>query len=88
MPGQLLVPAPEIAAHLETEYGRPVSLVESLSRDRATGLAVLCSSPWNRPDRTRVVVEMDGPWQRPAPARDPEEGGTGGPSGSRCPLGG
>ncbi|MEW2547347.1 GntR family transcriptional regulator [Streptomyces sp. NPDC047002] len=82
------VPAPEIAAQLETECGREVPLIESLSRDRATGLAVLCSSMWNRPDRTRVVVELDGPWQPPGPPRDRERGGGGGPCGGRCPLGG
>lgn len=58
------LPGPEIAANLETESGRPVWQIESLSRDRTTGGAVMCSSTWSRPDSTRIIVEMDGPWTR------------------------
>ncbi|GHJ35613.1 GntR family transcriptional regulator [Streptomyces sp. TS71-3] len=54
-------PGPEIAGHLEIEPGRPVWLIESLSRDQGTGRAVMCSSTWSRPDSTRIIVEMDGP---------------------------
>jgi DNA-binding GntR family transcriptional regulator len=57
------LPGPDIAANLETESGRPVWQIESLSRDRDTGRAVMCSSTWSRPDSTRIIVEMDGPWQ-------------------------
>ncbi|KIF72856.1 phosphonate metabolism protein PhnF [Streptomyces sp. 150FB] len=59
------LPEPDIAANLETESGRPVWLVESLSRDLRTGRALMCSSTWSRPDSTRIIVEMDGPWKQP-----------------------
>ena len=57
------LPGPDVAAHLEMETGRPVWLVESLSRDLHTGAAVMCSNTWSRPDSTRIIVEMDGPWE-------------------------
>lgn len=56
------LPGPEVAAGLETDHHRPVWLVESLSRDGATGRAVMCSNSWSRPDCTRIIVELDGPW--------------------------
>ncbi|MGP4020145.1 GntR family transcriptional regulator [Saccharopolyspora sp. 5N708] len=57
------LPGPEVVTGLETESGRPVWLVESVSRDAATGMPVLCSRSWSRPDSARIVVEMDGPYQ-------------------------
>jgi GntR family phosphonate transport system transcriptional regulator len=59
------LPGPDVAANLETESGRPVWFVESMSRDLLTGKAVTCSSTWSRPDSTRIIVEMDGPWRQP-----------------------
>lgn len=57
------LPEPEVVAGLEVESGRPVWLVESVSRDAGTGTPVLCSRSWSRPDSARIVVEMDGPYQ-------------------------
>ncbi|MEU6270610.1 GntR family transcriptional regulator [Saccharopolyspora shandongensis] len=57
------LPEPEVVAGLEIESGRPVWLVESVSRDSGTGLPVLFSRSWSRPDSARIVVEMDGPYQ-------------------------
>jgi GntR family phosphonate transport system transcriptional regulator len=65
------LPGAEIAANLETESGRPVWLIESLSRDRESGRAVMCSSTWSRPDSTRIIVEMDGPWKQPETPHNP-----------------
>jgi GntR family phosphonate transport system transcriptional regulator len=56
------LPGPEVAAGLEAERHRPVWLVESLSRDADSALAVMCSDTWIRPDSTRIIVELDGPW--------------------------
>jgi DNA-binding GntR family transcriptional regulator len=56
------IPCAEVATGLEMEYGRPVWLVESLSRDAPGGQPVMCSNSWSRPDASRIVVEMDGPW--------------------------
>lgn len=67
------LPGAEVAANLETESGRPVWLVESVSRDQHTGTAVMCSSTWSRPDSTRIIVEMDGPWRQPERHREGEE---------------
>jgi GntR family transcriptional regulator, phosphonate transport system regulatory protein len=52
------VPPPEVCAGLEVEPSRPVWLVESLSRDAASGRAVMCSRSWMRSDAVRVVVEL------------------------------
>ncbi|MDT0444784.1 GntR family transcriptional regulator [Streptomyces johnsoniae] len=57
------LPGPEVAAGLETAHNRPVWLIESLSRDRETGTALMCSNTWSRPDCTRLIVELDGPWK-------------------------
>ncbi|WP_258958349.1 GntR family transcriptional regulator [Saccharopolyspora kobensis] len=57
------LPEPEVVAGLEVESGRPVWLVESVSRDAGSGRPVLCSRSWSRPDSARIVVEMDGPYQ-------------------------
>jgi GntR family transcriptional regulator, phosphonate transport system regulatory protein len=52
------VPPPEVCAGLEVEPSRPVWLVESVSRDAATGRPVMCSRSWTRADAVRVVVEL------------------------------
>ncbi|MEU6657619.1 GntR family transcriptional regulator [Streptomyces sp. NPDC046821] len=56
-----VLPDRRVSEGLETEYNRPVWLVESLSRDAVTGRTVMCSSAWTRPDSTRIIVELDGP---------------------------
>ncbi len=63
------LPDAEVAAGLESAHNRPVWLIESLSRDRDSGLALMCSNTWSRPDCTRLIVELDGPW--PGPAAEP-----------------
>lgn len=72
-PPPVLAPAPRartggpwpadrrVAEGLEAAHNRPVWLVESLSRDAASGRAVMCSSTWSRPDSVRIIVELDGP---------------------------
>jgi len=59
------MPEQAIADELESDTRRPLWLTESLSRDRGTGLPVLCSTSWSRPDSCRIIVEMDRPWQHP-----------------------
>ncbi len=36
-----------------------------LSRDAASGRAVMCSFSWSRPDSIRIIVELDGPAATP-----------------------
>lgn len=64
------LPDDGVAADLETDTRRPLWLIESVSRDLRTGIPVLCSSTWSRPDSARIIVEMDGPWQREREALD------------------
>ncbi|MGQ0574934.1 MAG: GntR family transcriptional regulator [Pseudonocardia sp.] len=52
------VPPAEVLAELEIESCTPLWLVESLSRDAASGQALMCSSAWMRADAVRVVVEL------------------------------
>lgn len=52
------VPPSEVCAGLGVEPSRPVWLVESLSRDGASGRPVMCSRSWMRADAVRVVVEL------------------------------
>lgn len=52
------VPPPDVLADLEMAAPEPLSLVESVSRDRGSGAPVMCSSGWMRPDMVRVVVEL------------------------------
>ena len=52
------VPPPAVCAGLEIEPSRPVWLVESVSRDAASGRPVMCSRSWMRSDAVRVVVEL------------------------------
>jgi DNA-binding GntR family transcriptional regulator len=52
------VPPPAVCAGLEIEPSRPVWLVESVSRDTASGRPVMCSRSWMRSDAVRVVVEL------------------------------
>ncbi|MFT9472541.1 GntR family transcriptional regulator [Streptomyces sp. Mo3] len=56
-----VLPDRRVAEGLEAAHNRPVWLVESLSRDAASGRAVMCSSTWSRPDSVRIIVELDGP---------------------------
>ncbi|MCQ8188119.1 GntR family transcriptional regulator [Streptomyces rugosispiralis] len=60
-----VLPDRQVAEGLETAHNRPVWLVESLSRDAASGRAVMCSSSWSRPDSIRIIVELDGPADAP-----------------------
>ncbi|MEY8042875.1 GntR family transcriptional regulator [Saccharopolyspora cebuensis] len=59
------LPDAAVAAGLGTESCRPVWLVESLSRDADSGVPLLSSHSWSRPDSARIVVEMDGPYFSP-----------------------
>ena len=52
------LPSPELLERLQMDIRQPVWLVESLSRDAATGHPLMCSSAWMRADAIRVVVEM------------------------------
>ena len=52
------LPPTEIATALESDPGRPVWLVESVSRDAVRGLPVMTSVWWSRPDVLRIIVEM------------------------------
>lgn len=64
-----VLPDDEVAVELESDLSRPVWLIESLSRDRTSGQALMCSTTWSRPDSVRLIVEMDGGWQS---GREPE----------------
>lgn len=52
------VPPAEVLTELGIETSTPLWLVESLSRDAASGRALMCSSAWMRADAVRVVVEL------------------------------
>lgn len=52
------VPAPETVALLELDTAVPLWLVESVSRDAATGRPVMCSRAWMRADAVRLSVEL------------------------------
>ena len=52
------LPPPEVAAGLETDPGRHVWLVESVSRDARRAFPIMTSIWWTRPDVVRMTVEM------------------------------
>jgi DNA-binding GntR family transcriptional regulator len=52
------LPPPEVAAGIETDPGRHVWLVESVSRDAHRGFPIMTSIWWTRPDVIRITVEM------------------------------
>jgi GntR family phosphonate transport system transcriptional regulator len=52
------LPPPEVAAGIETDQGRHVWLVESVSRDAHRGFPIMTSIWWTRPDVIRITVEM------------------------------
>jgi DNA-binding GntR family transcriptional regulator len=52
------LPPPEVAAGIETDQGRHVWLVESVSRDAHRGCPIMTSIWWTRPDVIRITVEM------------------------------
>jgi len=52
------LPPPEVAAGLETDPGRHVWLVESVTRDTKSHIPVLTNIWWARADVIRVTVEM------------------------------
>lgn len=49
---------PDVAAGLELDEPRHEWLVESMSRDAATGRPVLASATWTRVEMVRMIVEM------------------------------
>ncbi|WP_037344977.1 GntR family transcriptional regulator [Sciscionella sediminilitoris] len=53
------IPDAETVRALETEPHRPVWLVESMSRDTASGRPVMCSTTWSLPESSRIVVELE-----------------------------
>jgi DNA-binding GntR family transcriptional regulator len=52
------LPPLEVAAGIETDPGRHVWLVESVSRDAHRGCPIMTSIWWTRPDVIRITVEM------------------------------
>jgi GntR family transcriptional regulator, phosphonate transport system regulatory protein len=52
------LPPPEVAAGIETDQGRHVWLVESVSRDKQGGFPIMTSIWWTRPDVVRITVEL------------------------------
>ena len=52
------LPPSDVAAGLETDPGRHVWLVESVTRDAKSHIPVLTNIWWARPDVIRVTVEM------------------------------
>jgi GntR family phosphonate transport system transcriptional regulator len=54
----MVVPPPDVAAGLEIDPGRQAWLVESVSRDTASGQPVMCSSTWSRTETVRMIVEL------------------------------
>lgn len=48
-----------IAAQLELDRPSQTWVVESLTRDRGTGKALMCSTTWTRPDMIRMVLELE-----------------------------
>jgi GntR family phosphonate transport system transcriptional regulator len=52
------LPPPDVAAGLETDLGRHVWKVESVSRDATRGFPIMTSIWWSRPDVFRVIVEL------------------------------
>jgi GntR family transcriptional regulator, phosphonate transport system regulatory protein len=48
----------EVIGALGVEASAQLWLVESLSRDRSSGRALMCSRAWTRTDAIRVVVEL------------------------------
>jgi GntR family phosphonate transport system transcriptional regulator len=53
------MPPPDVAAGLELDEPRHVWLVESMSRDAASGRPVMASSAWTRVEMVRMIVEME-----------------------------
>jgi len=54
----MVIPPPDVAAGLEIDPGRQTWLVESVSRDAATGQPVMCSNTWTRTEMVRMIVEL------------------------------
>jgi DNA-binding GntR family transcriptional regulator len=55
------LPPPDVAAGLEIDIGRQAWLIESVSREAGSGLPVMCSNSWTRPEVVRVIVELGTP---------------------------
>jgi DNA-binding GntR family transcriptional regulator len=52
------LPPPEVSEGIETDPGRHVWVVESVSRDAHRGFPIMTSIWWTRPDLIRITVEM------------------------------
>jgi GntR family phosphonate transport system transcriptional regulator len=57
----MVLPPPDVAAGLEIDPGRQTWLVESVSRDAASGRPVMCSNTWSRMEMVRMIVELGAP---------------------------
>jgi DNA-binding GntR family transcriptional regulator len=57
----MVLPPADVAAGLEIDPGRQTWLVESVSRDAATGRVVMCSNTWSRTEMVRMIVELGAP---------------------------
>lgn len=53
------IPPPDVVAGLRMESCQPVWQIESVSRDRDTGVPLMFSRAWTRIDAVQVVVELD-----------------------------
>lgn len=57
----MVIPPPYVASGLEIDPGRQTWLVESVSRDAASGRPVMCSNTWSRTEVLRMIVELGAP---------------------------